>query len=409
MSELVIQNKQTNIRLHLLATASAIVLAACVATGEKAQAADRPTIWIEGGMHLDNITGSSATFVPPLDDLTVNGFPDTPTASNFLGQGSGGFPSFTEIENVLGRSAGAEGSLSFQPGGSDWVFNISASYGRTHSKRHILQREKVVGEPAIATGAYRGGSIIGPHLVTPSYNNYVDQVADNTEAHTIIDFKVGKDVGLGLFGHSTESIFSFGARYVQMNMTSNGHSFAQPGERFYRFKSQLFSKYSVGGQHQNSQSLLQRYSDLHALGPTLSWDNTTGLWGDVADGQIALDWGANAAVLFGRQKAKVSHDSTIHKSKDKVLFNPLWITSGVQLSPISARGDSAHRTETHRVTVPNLGGFAAVSYRFPRAKLSIGYRADFFFGAMDRGLDTHSSVTTGYHGPFATISIGLGG
>jgi hypothetical protein len=195
MSELITtDNGQTNIRLRLLATASAIVLAACVATSEKVQAADRPTVWIEGGMHLDNITGSSATFVPPLDDLTTNGFPDTPTGANFLGQGSGGFPSFTEMENVLGRSVGAEGSLSFQPSGSDWVFGISASYGRTHTKRHILEREKFVGEPAYATGIHPGG--FGQFLVTPSYNNYVDQATDNTEAHTIVDFKVGKDVGL---------------------------------------------------------------------------------------------------------------------------------------------------------------------------------------------------------------------
>jgi hypothetical protein len=194
-----------------------------------------------------------------------------------------------------------------------------------------------------------------------------------------------------------------------MNMTSNGHSYAQPGERFYRFKSQAFGKYKVGGEHQNSQSLLRRYSDLRAIGPSLSWGNTTGLWGDVADGQIALDWGANAAVLFGRQKAKGSLTTSIHKSRDHVIYNALWRTYGVQLAPISARGDSSHRTETHRVTLPNLGGFAALSYRFPRAKLSVGYRADFFFGAMDRGLATHRSETTGYHGPFATISIGLGG
>jgi hypothetical protein len=407
MSELITtNNKPANIRLRLLATASAIVLAACVAISEKVQAADRPTVWIEGGLHLDNITGSSATFVPPLDSITTNGFPDTPTSANFLGQGSGGFPSFTEMENVLGRSVGAEGSLSFQPSGSDWVFNISASYGRTHSKRHILEREKFVGEPAYATGFHSGG--FGQFLVTPSYNNYVDQATDNTEAHTIIDFKVGKDIGLGLFGHNTESIFSFGARYVQMNMTSNGHSYAQPGERFYRFPGN-FGKYYVGGEHQNSQSVLQRYSDFRAMGPSLSWSNTTGLWGDVADGQIALDWGANAAVLFGRQKAKGSLHTTVHRSRDQMAHNILFGTTQLALVQISATGDSAHRTETHRVTVPNLGGFAALSYRFPRAKLSLGYRADFFFGAMDHGLDTHQSVTTGYHGPFATISIGLGG
>ena len=38
------------------------------------------------------------------------------------------------------------------------------------------------------------------------------------------------------------------------------------------------------------------------------------------------------------------------------------------------------------VVVPNLGGFAGVSWRLPTAKLSFGYRADFFFGAIDGGL-----------------------
>ena len=65
--------------------------------------------------------------------------------------------------------------------------------------------------------------------------------------------------------------------------------------------------------------------------------------------------------------------------------------------------------ESRRVVVPNLGRFAALSYRFTNAKISAGYLADFFFGAMDGGLDTHRSVTTAFHGPFAKISVGLGG
>ena len=48
-----------------------------------------------------------------------------------------------------------------------------------------------------------------------------------------------------------------------------------------------------------------------------------------------------------------------------------------------------------------------LSYRFPNAKFSAGYRADFFFGARDSGLDTRNSTDVGFHGPYATISIGL--
>jgi hypothetical protein len=61
------------------------------------------------------------------------------------------------------------------------------------------------------------------------------------------------------------------------------------------------------------------------------------------------------------------------------------------------------------VAVPNLGGFAGVSWRYQNAKVSFGYRADEFFGAMDGGLDKHKSENVGFFGPYANISIGLGG
>ena len=61
------------------------------------------------------------------------------------------------------------------------------------------------------------------------------------------------------------------------------------------------------------------------------------------------------------------------------------------------------------VTVPNVGGTFGVSYRYSNAKISFGYRADLFVGAIDGGIDTRKSETLGFYGPFATISFGLGG
>jgi hypothetical protein len=82
------------------------------------------------------------------------------------------------------------------------------------------------------------------------------------------------------------------------------------------------------------------------------------------------------------------------------------------LYPERLAADSAYppvnRTRSRMVVIPNIGGFAALSYRFPNAKLSAGYRADFFFGARDSGFETRSTADVGFHGPFATISIGLG-
>jgi hypothetical protein len=61
------------------------------------------------------------------------------------------------------------------------------------------------------------------------------------------------------------------------------------------------------------------------------------------------------------------------------------------------------------VIVPNAGGFAGFSLTVPNARFNIGYRADFFFGAMDGGIDARKSENIASYGPFASISIGLGG
>jgi hypothetical protein len=390
MSELITLRKDnSNLRLGLLATTSAVVLAACVVPVQSANAADRPEVWIEGGWQFETMTGRNDVLVPPLDELTTAGFTSVPSVTGFLGQASGGFPSFTDIENVLGRSSGAEGSISFQPKGSDWILNVSARYGRAQGRRDVAQRRDSYGQSAyynIGSHVYKG---------KPHFTNYVQQSVVNGETHAILDFQIGRDVGLGLFGQKSEGVFSFGARYVQMNTHSDGHAYAAPGVRFYRVGG-AFNKYHFENHYQNSASVIERSNNFQGIGPSLSFSDSVGLLDGPADGLIALDWGANAAVLFGRQKAKADY-STVTRAYH------------ITIAPDSTAGTTVHRTRSRRVTVPNLGGFAGLSYRFPNAKISAGYRADFFFGALDRGLDEHHSSTTGYHGPFATISIGLGG
>ena len=118
----------------------------------------------------------------------------------------------------------------------------------------------------------------------------------------------------------------------------------------------------------------------------------------MADGEITFDWGANAAVLFGRQKVRGSH-----------------LTTGAYWANFQSAPQSTYNTgrkpyaRSRSVVVPNVGGFAGFSAQYSNAKLSFGYRADFFFGAMDGGLDTRKTYDRIFHGPFAKVSIGLGG
>ena len=64
---------------------------------------------------------------------------------------------------------------------------------------------------------------------------------------------------------------------------------------------------------------------------------------------------------------------------------------------------------SHSVAIPNIGGLLGISLKFPNAKVSVGYHADLFFGAMDGGIDSRKSYDRNFYGPFASVSIGLGG
>jgi hypothetical protein len=121
--------------------------------------------------------------------------------------------------------------------------------------------------------------------------------------------------------------------------------------------------------------------------------------GNVPDKEITLDWGANAAMLFGRQQAKTHH----HTAGSYHYYSGLYVRTAV-LPP-----NAGHRTQSRSIIVPNLGGFAGLSFRYADAKISFGYRADMFFNAMDVGLDTRKSESVGFYGPFASVSVSIGG
>ena len=356
------------IRKTLLTTASALAL---VAYGAEVQAADNngPTVWIEGGWQFEGVSGESDPFVPPLDAYN--------RANSLI--------SFVTMEQALGRTYGGEGSISFQPEGSDWVFAVSARYGRVHTVRHVLDQKTVSAQGPLKS--WNRGTI------TPTNKLYAEGATSNSESHAILDFQVGKDIGVGLLGRSTDSVISFGVRYAQMSAKSKGNLYDHPQAGFEQVPFGV-AKYRIVTTGLASAASESRADNLRALGPSISMKNTTGLLGTVDDGQLALDWGVNAALLFGRQKAKVSDHSTVF---------PGWPGTGIR--------NTSHATHSRSrmVTIPNIGGFAGLSYRFSNSKLSAGYRADFFFGARDGGLETRSTADVGFHGPYATISVGLGG
>jgi hypothetical protein len=365
MSELAQTQKRLGLlRARLLmAVASGVLLASTNAADASDDDRDRPVVWIELGGQLDQLSHDANGWLPP--DLT-------PPISNPSPPPFGRPP-------ILGYDGWLQ--LSLQPEDSDWIYAVSLRYGRAkfgpkehHDQSYILKS---------------AGGVYPPKYILSQYN-FANSTERSQSNHTVIDFTAGKDVGLGMFGHG-RSVLNFGLRYAQLNEGAIAQLTA--------FVSAP-AKYSPGEEVHKANARIDRH--FVGIGPSASWDASVPVIGSLAEG-LSLDWGANAAALFGRQKSRLHLQTHVAQYR----LDPAY-------SYFAKSTEIAHSTHTpfrrRTVFVPNVGGFASVSYHLSgAAKLSVGYRADFFFNAIDTGVYTRSTATRGFYGPFASISIGIGG
>jgi iron complex outermembrane receptor protein len=365
-------------RWKLLSTVSAIALMASIYGTERANATgsdeNRPTLWIELGGQAEAIAGQGEPFTAHF--ITAN-------ASS---------PAFDPLSPLSAQkppqfSFGEDGKISFQPEGSNWIFSASIRYGRSGNNRNIHQQTPGVKVPT-TTIQYR--YFEHPYNKTAVVDNYAQYRIQHSESHAVLDFQAGKDVGIGLFGNNGTSVFSAGVRIVRFDSKATADMHARPDLAVYGpDPAKYWNNFHLTGQSERS---------FRGIGPTISWNGSAAMSGNPTDGELTVDWGANVGVLFGRQWATIKHatsDDVLKFDSSKYLV-PVYNHS----TPVPQRARS--------VTVPNLGGFAGISYRFDSAALSIGYRADYFFGAVDGGIDTTKKTTLGFKGPFASISVGVG-
>ena len=399
MSELMhAAERRWSVRWQLLATVSTLALvgSTCVVSsvGAAESDGDSPTVWIELGGQLNRLADGQETFAPPFilanPDATVFK-PVSPLA----------------VERPPLSGFDTDGKISIQPHGSDWVFSASVRYGGSQDMRSIYRKN----EPTPLKVHIFGSVYSTQKKVTGDYyqqtTQFVNANAGTSAKHAIVDFQIGKDVGLGIFGNGGNSILNAGVRFAQFNEKSHAAIDADPN---YHFGTHYFPTfYGIPAVHwpdnvhhsYHGTSLSER--NFHGVGPSISWNASALLAGEPRDGEFALNWGANAAVLFGHQRTKIHHQTSgsYHKTllADTAPFYPVVVY----------HNPAVNITRTRSVIVPNVGGSIGASYRIENFKVSAGYRVDFFFGAIDGGMATAKSYDRGFYGPFATVSVGLGG
>ena len=381
MSELVnARNRAVGFRTCLLANVSSLALLGWAGVAASALAAsadeDHPTIWIELGGQFERADNAPQLFSPPFfskaspADLAVLTGPQRP-------------PPY---------STGFDGKISFEPENSDWVFSGAARFGKSGTIKHL--HHQTAGRPS----AY---ITLGGQYDRLPRAIYADTHSGYSESHTILDFQAGKDIGLGMFGAHGDSVISAGVRFAHFTADSHATFHALPiynlGPRRVVNPGELTIRTDFRASYSGN---VHSSRNAHAVGPSLSWDASLPVTGNDSGMTLNVDWGINGAVLFGRQRARVHHQTSGH------YVNGLLSSVKYQRSYANPAFD---RYRSRTVTIPNAGGFAGASLRFPHAKVSLGYRADFFFGGMDGGIDTARKENVGFYGPFASISVGLGG
>lgn len=354
MSELIntFDNRAT-IRWKLLTGASAAALAAYFSLSNAARAEDaaRPVLWLEAGGQFSLLSDDTEPYIPPFA-----------AASQFDGE-----------EKIAHKSPPSDwdegGKITFQPSDFDWMFSLGVKYGK--SKRH-----QATNQYTKHTGGY--------------WRKYYDGIqstkGSSDEKHLILDFQAGKDFGLGMFGHEGSSVLSVGLRYAQFTSRGNitVHSItANVPSSYYIFDGAFQARRKFTG-----------------IGPSLSWDGSADLAGNTADGKLTFDWGVNGALLFGRQRSKVHHETTAQYQPDSAKYHPSLSTTVYHTAQSPSRNKN--------VTIPALGAYAAISLRYTNAKVTFGYRYDNYFGAIDGGIDASKKEDRSFNGPYASISIGIG-
>lgn len=394
MSELINTRQHVEFRLKLLTTASALVLLTYISSNNVALAddADRPTVWIELGGQLERVNADQQPYVPPFAEVfTDNGFADTSVGQK---------PPF--------YANGLEGKLSAQPRGATWTFSASLRYGRSNASRTVHEQTApasahiILSVPAL--------NVYQRSPVPPRAERFADTTSKLSSSYLVLDFQAGKDVGIGSFGSLETSVIDVGIRAVQFSANRKISIAANPDFKFYYHSVTQMRRYGSGyipfyikfpyqNWHINAGSNLET-NDFRGIGPSLSWNASAVLAGNPNSATFAVDWGINGSVLIGRQKVRATHETTSRLETPNL--------SNAVAMPIVYQ-HSTHIARNRTVVVPNVGGFAGLSYRYNNAKLSIGYRADFFFAAMDGGIDARKTYDRNFYGPFATISVGLGG
>ncbi len=298
-----------------------------------------------------------------------------------------------------------------------WKISATVRFGRTNNDTGLLRVEDdrlgaVCGiSPAFApfdtyycdpeSPLYRAGFVHHPL-------EWSDAEVRGREDHTIVDFTVGRDFGLG--AAADRSAVSAGLRYAEFGSLANVDSRGQSYVYDVVGWASPFTRKPSFGEIREAEFNADR--EFEGVGPMLSWEAAKRLFGNDEVGHVDLDWSISGAVLFGKQNTNVSGSETefdwlatagYGTALGKYQEPHVPVPDTVQTAPL----DIAPRSKS--VTVPVAGLSLGLTYEVDRLKVSSGYHWERYFDVIDGGFDEAQKVDRTFDGPYFRISVGFGG
>ncbi|WP_136657864.1 Lpg1974 family pore-forming outer membrane protein [Nitratireductor sp. XY-223] len=176
---------------------------------------------------------------------------------------------------------------------------------------------------------------------------------ESSEEHAVVDFQVGRDVGLGILG------------------LPEGALKANAGVRYTYFKG---SESGIGTYSGFGTGPIGNTRKFSGLGPRIGIEGSVPL----QDSKFAVDFSAGGAILFGKQKTSINSD---------VSFATYAFT----------------RRDTK--AVPNVDAFLGISFNDANFSVSAGYSVDAYFGMVDAGYFTNVDSDRIFHGPSVKLKV----
>ena len=201
-----------NFRRKLLTTACALALLIAFQSAPKAEADEEssgPSFWIELGGQWARTDGGPESFAPPFaSEINTKKF----TSLYALQKPS--LYAIGEEEKYLSRQK-------IRIGCSAPTFNTADRVSRN-------VHQEGPREPLITFESVPPFNFYAKVQNPPYATDFVNAVTRNHESHDIIDFQVGKDVGMGLFGRGATSFLNAGIRFAQFSSGSSASIDAIP-------------------------------------------------------------------------------------------------------------------------------------------------------------------------------------